>query len=112
MMQTISEEDYNNEVQKQAHYLRNAVEDSPDDTPLYLLREVLDGHSWFVGEELSGADYGAIIADFSHYNGEFYEIGDPQTLTDGDDFITTLRRMAFGQFEADVYNAFQDEDFE
>jgi len=110
-MQTIDEADYDIEVRKQARHLQEAVEDTGDNA-LDLLRDVLDAHSWFDQEELSGADYGAIVEDFTHYDGDFHRIGDPTTLTDGDDFGSILRKMAFGQFEADVYNAYENEDFE
>lgn len=111
MAQTIDEADYDIEVRNKARELSEAVEDTGEDA-LNLLVDVLDAHPWFSKRELSYADYGAIVGDFSHYNGNVEEYRDPETMTEGDDFPTVLRKMAFGQFEADVYECYKLEDFE
>lgn len=111
MAQTIDEADYDIEVRNQARELRNALEEE-DDTPVNMVVDILDAHPWFEGGELTGADYGAIIGDFDHYRGGVSQYRDPETLVDSHDFETTLRRMAFATFEADVLRAHEEEDFE
>lgn len=111
MMQTITEEDYDIEVRGQARDLAAAVEETGDD-PVQLVVDVLDDHRWFTDGGLSGADYGAIIADFVSHDGDVHRYRDPETLTGADDFETTLQRMAYGQFEADVLRAHERGDYE
>lgn len=111
MTATIDEADYDIEIRKQARELKAAVEDTGED-PINLIMDVLDGHSWFAQKELTGADYGAIIADFTHYNADITQYRDPESLVDSHDFETTLRRMAFAEFETDVLEAYKEGDFE
>ncbi len=110
-MQTIDEADYDIEVRKQARQLAEVAEEYGDE-PVQLVVDVLDAHSWFDGEELTGADYGAIVADFSHYNGNPENYRDPSTITEGGDFCAILRKMAFAEFEADVLACYQLDDYE
>lgn len=96
----ITETDYQNEVEKQANILSNHSES--ESSLVEEVTDVLDAHSWFYGSnKLSGSEYGAIISDFSHY-GNVEQYRDPASVVDPFDFTSSLRNMAFSQFEADV----------
>lgn len=115
MPQTITEEEYNDEVRSQARELAEALEyEEHIDEPLEMIVDVLDAHSWFAGENLTGADYGAIISDYNEFSfpSDVMVNRDPESLTSGHDFDEILRRMAFGEFEADVLAAHSNNDFE
>ena len=115
--QTITEEEYGAEVREQARHLADALDDSErEETPVAMIVDVLDGHEWFgspaaTRRGLSGADYGAIISDYNQFGGNIELNRDPETLTTGGDFQATLKKMAFGEFEADVLKAYEAEDF-
>lgn len=111
MMQTIDEADYDIEIRRQARNLDEAVEETGHE-PIEVVPEVLDGHKWFDGEQLTGADYGAIVSDFSHYHGDVAEYTDPEVVTEAYDFDTVLKRMAFAEFEADVIRCLETNDYE
>lgn len=111
MTQTIDEADYDIEVRNRARELSEAVEETGDEA-IQLVHDVLDAHQWFANEQLTGADYGAIVSDFSHYNGDPATYTDPEVYTEGQDFSNVLRKMAFAEFEADVLECFKLDDFE
>lgn len=72
---------------------------------------MLDAHAWFTDPGLTGSSYGAIISDFNEFdaNPELYR--DVSTLTTANDFNQVLKRMAYGEFEADVITAYEKGDY-
>jgi hypothetical protein len=110
MNQAIDETEYNNEVNNQARKLSDAVEKTGYE-PINIIADILNAHSWFSGNELSGADFGAFIEDFTKYDGDVEKYRDPTTLTTGGTFSDILKKMAFAQFEADVMQCYEMGDY-
>lgn len=109
----LTEPEYNTEVRHQAWYLQQAVAET-DQSPLEVVVDTLNAHKWFQtgNDTLTSRDHGAIIGVFDSFNANIENYGDPDTLTEGDDFPQILRKMAFAQFEADVLTAFEQDRIE
>lgn len=109
-MQTITNEEYINEVEQQAAYLihesREAVDDGEyedvHDAIHDLVHHILDAHEWFVSNQYTAADHGAIIEFADAESADMHRYRDPETLTDSDDAPTIVKRLAYGMFEAHV----------
>jgi hypothetical protein len=112
-MQTITQKEYDDEVQSQAETLATyASQDVERDTAyeefneafIDLVMDVLDGHNWFTRRQFGPEAHGAIIQHSSDSNDpSVYR--DISTLTDLNESEAIVRRLAFAEFEADVIEA-------
>lgn len=109
-MQTISQKEYDDEVQSQAEtlaeYARQDVErdtayEEFNEAVIDLVMDVLDGHNWFTRRQFGPEAHGAII-QHSDADNDPAVYRDIETATDADDTEEIIKRLAFAHFEADV----------
>lgn len=109
MERTVTKEGYTAEVREQARALQDRVEKTGEE-PISLLVGNRTTPKWFQNGELTGADCGAIVADFNTFNGD---VGyrDTEPLFDASDFKGTLERMAHTKFIADILDAYETDNY-
>ena len=116
MVETITEDDYESEVQVQANYLSQeaaqAVEDGLFDTHhnavLEFASDVLDFHDWFARRHYGPAAHGCIIEHALEDDTQVTRHHDWWSMAESDDIETTLKRVAYLAFESAVIEAADD----
>ena len=116
-MQSIDVADYKIKVRNVADELSQELEAAAnEDDPVQIVEELVAEEVWFQSTlgGLSGADYGAIIAEFDWFNSEkgdyHWTLGTIEQCSD--DPETILRNLAKEKFISDVLQAYADGDHE
>jgi hypothetical protein len=116
MIETISTEDYESEVLRQANHLSQAatqaVEDGEYDTHhdavLELASDVLDAHEWFTQRQYGPAAHGCIIEHATEYDTQIARYQDWWSMAESNSIETTVERVAYLAFESAVIEAAND----
>lgn len=107
--QFLTESEYSEEVNRQAQYLIEAVEESDygDDDLLphtHEVGDVLDGHEWFNGSHRMS--HHALIIEYANYDGATAVHG--KASVDQSGAAAVLKELAYLQFQEDVISTAPD----
>lgn len=110
MPETIDEAQYNDEVESQVEHLAEAVREElgagnysdPNRAAVDIVDDVLDAHDWFFKSQYGAAAHGCII---EHSDTDPTRFSDWASLAESDEPGTTIQRIAYCCFEADVLDA-------
>lgn len=103
MVETISADEYEEELDDHAGWLIEAAEGNYPENPerglLEAAHDVLDAHQWFFQRRYGPAAHGCII---EHADGNPEDYLDLQAHIEADDPREIIKRLAYAMFEADV----------
>jgi len=111
MIETVTAEDYDEEVTEHATRLAEYAEEDVERDTAYddhhsaivdLSRDVLDGHKWLARSHFGPAAHGCIIEYATEAGADASLYGDVEAYVDGGDIPGTVERLAFVLFEAHV----------